>query len=150
MTAFYFDVGGVLIPDELSPNNALNVFRQLGKRYSFSPEVAHATYTRLQPSLDALGIDEMSFEQDWLGMHPVDGDVISVIERLLERGHTVGLATNFCRRLLDLLITNPSGLSRVVVCCSSDIGLANLPWNSSSARPRSSAAMRSSSLTIAA
>src|SRR5262249_61411637 len=64
-----------------------------------------------------------SFERDWLGMHPVDGQAISVIERLLECGHTVGLATNFCRRLLDLLIANTSGLSRVVVCCSSDIGL---------------------------
>jgi HAD superfamily hydrolase (TIGR01509 family) len=57
-------------------------------------------------------------------MHPVDGEVVCVIERLLQRGHSVGLATNFCRRLLDLLIASTSGLSRLVVCCSSDVGLA--------------------------
>ena len=135
MTAFYFDVGGVLIPDQLAPDNALNVFRELGERYGFSPEVAHLTYTKLQPSLDlgatsltglcaALGVEQTSFEQDWLAMHPVDGEVVCVIERLLQRGHSVGLATNFCRRLLDLLIASTSGLSRLVVCCSSDIGLA--------------------------
>jgi len=135
MTAFYFDVGGVLIPDKLAPDNALNVFRELGDRYGFSPEVAHVTYTKLQPSLDlgetsmaelcsALGIEQTSFERDWLAMHPLDGEVMWTVERLLGRGHSVGLATNFCRRLLDLLITNTSGLSRLVVCCSSDIGLA--------------------------
>ena len=135
MTAFYFDVGGVLIPDKLAPDNALNVFRELGGRYGFSPEVAHITYTKLQPSLDlgetsmaelcsALGIEQTSFERDWLAMHPLDGEVMWTVERLLGRGHSVGLATNFCRRLLDLLITNTSGLSRLVVCCSSDIGLA--------------------------
>jgi FMN phosphatase YigB (HAD superfamily) len=135
MTAFYFDVGGVLIPDQLAPENALNVFRELGERYGFSPEVAHLTYTKLQPSLDlgatsltdlcdALGVEQMSFERDWLAMHPVDSEVAFVIERLLQRGHTVGLATNFCRRLLDLLIATTKGLSRLVVCCSSDIGVA--------------------------
>lgn len=135
MIAFYFDVGGVLIPDGLGPGKARDFFRELAERHGFSPEVAHATYTRLQPSLDlgttsltdlcaALGIDETSFERDWLARHPVDGEAISVIERLVERGHTVGLATNFCRRLLDLLIANATGLSPVVVCCSSDIGLA--------------------------
>jgi HAD superfamily hydrolase (TIGR01509 family) len=135
MTAFYFDVGGVLIPDLLAPDNALNVFCELGRRYGFSPEAAHLTYMKLQPSLDlgatslkdlcaALGVEQRSFERDWLAMHPVDGEVVSVIERLLQRGHSVGLATNFCRRLLDLLIASTSGLSRLVVCCSSDIGLA--------------------------
>jgi FMN phosphatase YigB (HAD superfamily) len=135
MTAFYFDVGGVLIPDQLAPDNALNVFRELGERYGFSPEVAHLTYTKLQPSLDlgatsltdlcdALGVEQMSFERDWLAMHPVDSEVVFVIERLLQRGHTVGLATNFCRRLLDLLIASTKGLSRLVVCCSSNIGVA--------------------------
>ncbi len=135
MTAFYFDVGGVLIPDQLAPDNALNVFRKLGRRYGFSPEAAHLTYTKLQPSLDlgatslndlcaALGVEQRSFERDWLAMHPVDSEVVSVIERLLQRGHSVGLATNFCRRLLDLLIASASGLSRLAVCCSSDIGLA--------------------------
>jgi FMN phosphatase YigB (HAD superfamily) len=135
MTAFYFDVGGVLIPDQLAPANALNVFRELGERYGFSPEVAHLTYTKLQPSLDlgttsltdlcvALGVEQISFERDWLAMHPVDGEVVCVIERLLQRGHSVGLATNFCRRLLDLLIASTTGLSRLVVCCSSDVGLA--------------------------
>lgn len=134
MTAFYFDVGGVLIPDKLAPDNALNVFRELGERHGFNPEVAHQTYTKLQPSLDlgatsltdlcaALGVEQMSFEQEWLAMHPVDGEVVCVIERLLQRGHSAGLATNFCRRLLNLFIARTSGLSRLVVCCSSDIGL---------------------------
>ena len=106
MTAFYFDVAGVLIPDQFAPNNAPNVFRQLGGRYGFSPEVAYLTYTKLQPPLDlgatsltdfcaGLGVEQMLFEQDWLAMHPVDSEVVRVIERLLERGHSVGLATNF-------------------------------------------------------
>lgn len=134
MTSFYFDVGGVLIPDKLGPENAVNVFRELGERYGFTPEVAHVTYTKLQPSLDlgatsltdlcaALGIKQCSFERDWLAMHPVNGEVVQVIEQLVENGHCVGLATNFCRRLLDLLIANTRGLSRLLVCCSSDIGL---------------------------
>jgi HAD superfamily hydrolase (TIGR01509 family) len=135
VAGFYFDVGGVLIPDQLAPSNALNVFRELGQRYGFKPDAAHATYTKLQPGLDlgltsltdlcaALGVEQASFERDWLAMHPVDGEVIGVIERLLANGHSVGLATNFGRRLLDLLITNNRGLLRLVVCCSSDIGLA--------------------------
>jgi HAD superfamily hydrolase (TIGR01509 family) len=135
MTAFYFDVAGVLIPDRFASDNALNVFRELGERYGFSPEVAHVTYAKLQPSLDlgvtrlsdfcaALGVAQLSFERDWLAMHPVDSEVIGLIERLLEKGHSVGLATNFCRDLLDLLIADTSALSRLVVCCSSDIGLA--------------------------
>jgi len=134
MAAFYFDVGGVLIPDKLAPDNALNVFRQLAKRYSFNPHDAHATYAKLQPSLDlgvtsltdlcmALGIEQKAFERDWLAMHPVDGEVLRIIERLLAHGHSVGLATNFCRRLLDLLIENTPVLSRLSVCCSSDVGL---------------------------
>lgn len=52
MVAFYFDVGGVLTPDKLAPDNALNVFLELGKRYGFHAGTAHATYTKLQPSLD--------------------------------------------------------------------------------------------------
>jgi HAD superfamily hydrolase (TIGR01509 family) len=134
MTAFYFDVGGVLIPDRFAPDNSLDVFRELGQRYGFNPGVAHATYTRLQPSLDmgatsltdlcaAIGIEQQSFERDWLAMHPVNQQVIRVIEQLLVDGHSVGLATNFCRRLLDSLIESTSRLTRVVVCCSSDIGL---------------------------
>ena len=134
MAAFYFDVGGVLIPDKLAPDNALNVFRQLAKRYNFNPDDAHVTYVKLQPSLDlgvtsltdlctALGIKQKAFERDWLTMHPVDGEVIRIIERLLANGHSVGLATNFCRRLLDLLIENTPVLSRLSVCCSSDVGL---------------------------
>lgn len=109
MTAFYFDVGGVLIPDKLAPDNALNVFRELGERYSFNPAAAYMTYTKLQPSLDlgatsltelcaALGVEQRSFERDWLTLHPVNDEVIEVIQRLLEHGHGVGLATNFCRR----------------------------------------------------
>lgn len=135
MTAFYFDVGGVLIPDKFAPSNALKVFRELGRRYSFAPDSAYAAYSRLQPSLDlgatsladlcaAMDIQQESFERGWLAMHPLDGQVVSVIERLIERGHSVGLATNFCRRLLDLLMGSARALSRLTVCCSSDIGVA--------------------------
>lgn len=135
MTAFYFDVGGVLIPDKFAPNNALNVFRELGQRYSFNSDVAHATYTELQPALDlgattltelcaAMGVEQQLFERDWLAMHPVDAEVIWVIEQLLAKGHAVGLATNFCRRLLDLLIEEAHGLPGLLICCSSDIGVA--------------------------
>jgi FMN phosphatase YigB (HAD superfamily) len=135
MTAFYFDVGGVLIPDRLAPDNALNVFRELGKRCDFAPETAHAAYTALQPSLDlgtvslpelcaAMGVEQKSFERDWLAMHPVDGKAIAVIERLATAGYPVGLATNFCRRLLDLLIRSVEQLAGLHVCCSSDIGVA--------------------------
>jgi HAD superfamily hydrolase (TIGR01509 family) len=56
-------------------------------------------------------------------MHPVDPAVLEVIERLLAAGHPLGLATNFCRTLLNLLIENDPVLSRLEVCCSSDIGL---------------------------
>ena len=135
MTAFYFDVGGVLIPDHFAPDKALDVFAELGKRYGFGARVAHAAYTKLQPSLDlgatsladlcaAIGIEQQSFEREWLAMHTVNAEVISVIEQLLERRHAVGLATNFCRCLLNLLIADTPGLSRPVVCCSSDIGVA--------------------------
>ncbi len=131
--AFYFDVGGVLIPDKLAPDNALNAFRELGKRHGFDPVIAHATYTRLQPGLDlgktslaelcaALGIEQQRFEHDWLAMHAVNAEVIRVIEQLVARGHSVGFATNFCRSLLDNLIADTRGLSGLVVCCSADIG----------------------------
>jgi HAD superfamily hydrolase (TIGR01509 family) len=134
MAAFYFDVGGVLIPDQFAPDNAINVFRELGQRYRFNPDAAHSTYTKLQPSLDlgaisladlcaAMGIEQHAFERDWLAMHPLNKEVIKVIERLLVDGHSVGLATNFCRRLLDSLIGSTRGLAAVVVCCSSDIGV---------------------------
>ena len=135
MTAFYFDVGGVIVPDKLAADNALSVFRELAKRYGLNPDEAYATYLKLQPSLDlgvtsltglcnALGIEQEAFEQDWLAMHPVDGEVIRIIESLLTRGHPVGLATNFCRRLLDLLIENTPTLSGLLICCSSDMGVA--------------------------
>lgn len=135
MKAFYFDVAGVLIPDNFAPGNAMNVFRELGRRYGFDSAVAHEAYIRLQPSLDlgetslaylcgSIGIEQELFERDWLAMHPVDREVLSLIERLAARGHAVGLATNFCRRLLDLLIAKAGGLSRPAICCSSDVGVA--------------------------
>jgi HAD superfamily hydrolase (TIGR01509 family) len=134
MVSFYFDVGGVLIPDKLAPDNARNVFMQLAKRHRFDPDHAHAKYSELQPSLDlgvtsltelcsALGIEQKVFEQHWLAIHPADVEVIRTVERLLAKGHAVGLATNFCRRLLNLLIENTPPLSGLAVCCSSDIGL---------------------------
>jgi putative hydrolase of the HAD superfamily len=134
MPAFYFDVGGVIIPDRFAPSHALAVFRELAGRYSFSPEAAYATYKRLQPSLDlgaislgylcgAIGIEQQAFERDWLAMHPVDVRVASAIEQLLSRGYSVGLATNFCRRLLGLLIGSAACLQQLTVCCSSDIGV---------------------------
>jgi HAD superfamily hydrolase (TIGR01509 family) len=135
MTSFYFDVGGVLIPDNFAPANSLNVFRQLARRHGIDPEDAHARYTELQPSLDlgvtsltqlcaAIGIKQKVFEQEWRAMHPVDSEVLQTVETLLANGHSVGLATNFCRRLLDLLMENTPPLPQLLVCCSSDIGLA--------------------------
>lgn len=135
MQAFYFDVGGVLIPDKFAPGNAMSVLRELGQRHRFDPELAYEAYIRLQPSLDlgvtsladlcdSMGIAQESFEREWLAMHPVDRQMLSLINGLLAQGHAVGLATNFCRRLLDLLIQNADGLSRLAVCCSSDIGVA--------------------------
>lgn len=135
MKAFYFDVGGVLIPDKLAPHNALDVFRELAARHGFAPEAAHAAYSRLQPSLDlgttsltdlceAMGVDQASFERDWLAIHPGDTKALAEIETLLADGHSVGLATNFCRRLLDLLIGSTAPLAKLSVCCSSDIGVA--------------------------
>lgn len=135
MVSFYFDVGGVLIPDNLAPANALNVFNQLAQKHGIDAAEAHAAYTQLQPSLDlgktsltelcaAMGIEQKAFEQDWLTMHPVDGNVLATIEALLASGHSVGLATNFCRSLLDLLRVDNPQLAQLLVCCSSDIGLA--------------------------
>jgi FMN phosphatase YigB (HAD superfamily) len=134
MIAFYFDVAGVLIPDKFAPDHAPDIFRELGRTYQFDPENAHAIYTRLQPSLDLgrvslaglcseLGIKQEGFERDWMALHPVDGEVIALIERFLANRYSVGLATNFCRRLLDLLIASTPVLSRLSICCSSDIGL---------------------------
>lgn len=57
-------------------------------------------------------------------MHPMNREAAAVIERLLAQGRLVGLATNFCRRLLDLLIEREPVLSRLTVCCSSEIGMA--------------------------
>jgi HAD superfamily hydrolase (TIGR01509 family) len=113
MAAFYFDVGGVLISDQLAPANAINLFRKWAPRYNFNPDSAHATYTRLQPSLDlgvtslndlctALGVEEQAFVQDWLALHPVNHEVIKVIERLIVDGHSVGLATNFLQTIARL------------------------------------------------
>jgi putative hydrolase of the HAD superfamily len=135
MASFYFDVGGVLIPDNFAPDNSLNVFRQLARRHGIDPHDAHARYTELQPSLDlgatsltelcaALGIDQKTFEQEWSAMHPVDSEVLRTVEKLLANGHSIGLATNFCRRLLNLLMENTPPLSQLRVCRSSDIGLA--------------------------
>jgi len=135
MASFYFDVGGVLIPDNFAPDNSLNVFRQLARRHRIDPDEAHARYTQLQPSLDlgatsltelcaALGLEQKTFEQEWSAMHPIDSEVLRAVETLLANGHSVGLATNFCRRLLNLLMENAPPLSRLLVCCSSDIGLA--------------------------
>jgi hypothetical protein len=49
---FYFDVGGVLIPDPLG-QNPREIFRQFGQRYdSVDPQRAYDEYLRLQPQLD--------------------------------------------------------------------------------------------------
>lgn len=133
MPAFYFDVGGVLIPDNFAPHNALKTFQQLSKR-RFDPAAAYTTYLQIQPALDLgtisfqefcahIGASHNAFEQDWLAMHPLDPAVLGAIEHLLAAGHSVGLATNFCRTLLNLLIDTAPVLSRLSVCCSSDIGL---------------------------
>lgn len=135
MPNFYFDVGGVLIPDNFAPHNALATFQRLSSQHGLDPLAAHEAYTKIQPELDLgtislgefcsrIGANQSKFEQDWLAMHPLDEGVLRVIERLLTAGHRVGLATNFCRSLLNLLIERAPVLSRVSVCCSSDIGLA--------------------------
>lgn len=134
MRAFYFDVGGVLIPDNFSPSTALQAFRKLAENQKFDPVAAHVIYTGAQPLLDSggvslgefctrIGASQREFERAWLAMHPADKDVLRVIERLLAHGHSVGLATNFCRQLLDVLIESTPVLARISVCCSSDIGL---------------------------
>lgn len=134
MPAFYFDVGGVLIPDNFAPNNALEAFQRLARRQKFDPVAAHITYTEMQASFDLggisladlctrIGASQKEFESDWLAMHPLDPAALRVIEHLLADGHSVGLATNFCRTLLNLLIESAPVLSRLSVCCSSDIGL---------------------------
>ncbi|HKW16469.1 MAG TPA: HAD-IA family hydrolase [Terriglobales bacterium] len=134
MPAFYFDVGGVLIADNFVPDKALETFRQLSKPHGFDPAIAYATYTQVQPALDLgtislldlcaqIGASQRQFEQDWLVMHPVDSTALRLIERLLAAGHPVGLATNFCRTLLNRLIESAPILSQLCVCCSSDIGL---------------------------
>jgi HAD superfamily hydrolase (TIGR01509 family) len=134
MPAFYFDVGGVLIPDNFAPESALKAFQQLQQPKGLDPAAAYAIYQRLQPGFDLgtisfgelsieLGANEKQLGQDWLAMHPVNPAVAGVIEHLLTAGHSVGLATNFCRTLLNLLIESAPALSRLVVCCSSDIGL---------------------------
>ncbi len=126
-------MGGVIVADKLAPGNALSTSRQLSKRHNFDPEGACATYLNLQQSLDlgttflpalcsALGVKNDVFEQDWLSIHSADPQVIAVIERLLRSGQRIGLATNRCRRLLDLLIGVAPVLSRLTICCSSDIG----------------------------
>jgi len=134
MTAFYFDVSGVIIPDNFAAG-AQDVFRDLGQRHGFDADLAHARYLELQHSLDlgatsltdfcaAIGMDQRVFERDWLAMHPVDNEVLSTIQHLLSQGRSVGLATNFCRRLLDVLIESAPELSALSVCCSSEIGVA--------------------------
>ncbi len=133
MNTFCFDVGGVIIDDNLAPGNALNVFTELSMRCQLNPEEACATYLSMQQSLDlgttslptlcaALGIQLRMFEQYWLSIHPPDCRVLTVLEQLLSSGKRVGLATNMCRRLLDLLIDCAPMLSRTKICCSSDIG----------------------------
>jgi len=133
MPVFFFDVGGVLIPDNFAPQNALETFRQLRQADGLDPAAACAAYERLQPALDlgrislgefcaAIGASEKQFERDWLAMHPLNPEVVELIERLLATGHSVGLATNFCRTLLNLLMASAPVLSDVAVCCSSDIG----------------------------
>ena len=131
---FYFDVGGVLIPDPLG-QNAREIFRQFGERFgSVDPQRAYDAYTRLQPQLDlgtarladlcrAAGFDQAVFEREWLALHPVDQEVLAVIDELVARRRPVGLATNFCRGLLELVLTSAPVLSRLSICCSADIGV---------------------------
>jgi HAD superfamily hydrolase (TIGR01509 family) len=133
VSTFCFDVGGVIIEDKLDPANALNVFKDLSRQCRLDPEEAYTTYVNLQPSLDlgttslpalcdALGLPQEMFERYWLSIHPAYSEVVVVLEQLMREGHCIGLATNICRRLLDLLIGRVPILSRTVICCSSDMG----------------------------
>ena len=131
-TGFYFDVGGVLIPDKFG-YDARAVFAKFAEHYNWlDPDDACKIYARLQPGLDsgdvdllrfcrAIHLEQQTFEREWLALHPVDSKVLNAVEQLVDRGYPVGLATNFCKRLLDLLLKSNPVLSRLSICCSSDI-----------------------------
>jgi HAD superfamily hydrolase (TIGR01509 family) len=133
MTAFYFDVGGVIIDDNFAPENALATLTQLSRRHNFDPVNAYTKYLSLQPALDSgeaslqtlcsiLAMQQAEFEAEWVSLHPVKHQVLATIESLLGAGNRVGLATNICRQLLDLLIATNPILQRLTICCSSDFG----------------------------
>jgi len=130
--AFYFDIGGVLIEDKFG-RDARKALLEIAQMQDGDPGAAFAAYTEMQPYLDsgraslsdfctAARLRQAEFEKAWLAAHPVDSAVLQVIERLLENGERVGLATNFCRQLLDLLISRNPVLDRLLICCSSDFG----------------------------
>lgn len=129
---FYFDVGGVLIEDKFG-KDARMVLRDLAERYGGDPKIAYTVYVELQPSLDdgratladfcnAARFDQQTFEREWIAMHPVYAEVLSMLEELLKEGERVGLATNFCKQLLELLIFHNPVLAGLSLCCSSEVG----------------------------
>ncbi len=132
---FYFDVGGVLVPDRFG-TNARGAFEYLAERHPMlRADQAYRAYVAAQPGLDlgnvgleslceAIGLERSTFEEEWLAMHPVDQRVSRIITQLLSQGHRVGLATNICRRFLNLLLERTRLSPRLVICCSADIGIA--------------------------
>ncbi|MEA2688850.1 MAG: Haloacid dehalogenase-like hydrolase [Candidatus Eremiobacteraeota bacterium] len=51
-------------------------------------------------------------------------ETLSIIERLLERGEKVGLATAFSRPWVEQLVASTPVLRDVTICCASDAGAA--------------------------
>src|SRR5260370_36949381 len=108
---FYFDLGGVLIPDPLG-QNARAIFRQLAERHGVDPEHAYNAYTQLQPQLDlgtvsvtdlcrALGFDQLVFDREWLALHPSDPHLLDRIHSPATPNSLHGLVHALPRRPPD-------------------------------------------------
>lgn len=130
MPAFYFDVGGVIIPTTPSARDA---FEHLAEYYDTDPRDAYRTFLAMQPGLDAGTVETAEFYAA-IKMKNVDAyeaelwrfigriaETLSIIERLLARGEKVGLATAFSRPWLDRVIELTPVLRGTTICCSSDV-----------------------------
>jgi HAD superfamily hydrolase (TIGR01509 family) len=132
MPAFYFDVGGVIIP---STPSAREVFEHLADHYETDPQDAYRTFVAMQRDLDVGAVRTAEFcaaikvknrdayeAELWrfIGRIP---ETIAIIERLLQRGDKVGLATAFTREWLERVIDLTPVLRRTTICCSSEVGV---------------------------
>ncbi len=133
MHAFYFDVGGVLIGDNLAYGDlGLRTFARLAARAPCDSVDLYNSFLTLVPLLDigelslrelclTLGLDLTTFKHKWLLLHPSRVPILKIMHTLLKSGHTVGLATNINSELLELLVMRDALLSKLVICCSADI-----------------------------